>query len=156
MEIVKGILLGAFKAETGDISQCIKDAQLIYTDSKEAVHDFEQKNLKSMVAGLEMMGAAVMEIKPALHDCGVIKADLEKLSEMAAIMANPAALAYHVGKDLIVNGQDIYHEVHDSVNQFEEGKYQYFGYDIGMALAKLIIGEEEAMMEVDQSTLTLY
>ena len=101
------------------------------------------------------IGDAVKEIKPALSDCEATVSDLEKLSALAALLTNPVSLVYHIGKDLIVNGHDIYHEIEDSVTQYHNAHYKYFGFDIGMALAKLIIGQE-GPMEVDQSTLTLY
>lgn len=59
---------------------------------------------------------------------------------MAAIFSNPASFAFHTGKDIIVNGVEIYHDVKDSVTQFEAKKYEAFGEDIGEALAKLILG----------------
>lgn len=59
---------------------------------------------------------------------------------MASIMSNPWSFAYHVGKDLIVNGVQIFHEVDDSITQFHGKHYYAFGEDIGEALSKLIIG----------------
>jgi hypothetical protein len=67
---------------------------------------------------------------------------------MAAIFSSPASFAYHVGKDLIVNGRQIYREVNDGIKQYENKQYEAFGEDIGEALAKLILGEEPSIEEV--------
>lgn len=55
------------------------------------------------------------EIKTAIVDCRGIVVDIAKLDKMAAIFSNPASFAFHIGKDLIVNGVQIYHEVSDSI-----------------------------------------
>merc|ERR1712083_1216580 len=55
-------------------------------------------------------------------------------------MTSPMSFVFHVGKDLIVNGADIYHEIYASVSDFKAQKWGDFGVDIGTALHKLIIG----------------
>ena len=62
---------------------------------------------------------------------------------MVAIFNSPASFVYHVGKDLILNGRQIYHDVDDSITQYDNKSYEAFGKDIGDALAKLIIGEAQ-------------
>lgn len=96
-----------------------------------------------------------MHVKPAITDCKGVVADLEKLEKMAAIFESPTSFIYHVGKDLIVNGSQIYHEIDDSVTQYKNQNYEKFGEDVGMALAKLILGEEEAALP-DHQNLFLY
>jgi len=103
-----------------------------------------------------MLAAAVFEIKPTIQACKGVEADFEKLEKMAAIFANPATFVYHVGKDLVLNGKDIYKEVNDSITQYNSKNWDAFGYDIGEALAKLILGEAqelqreyETMEEID-------
>jgi len=59
---------------------------------------------------------------------------------MAAVYSNPWSFAYHVGKDLIVNGVTIFKDTEDSIAQYEAGKYEAMGEDIGDALAKLLLG----------------
>ena len=61
---------------------------------------------------------------------------------MAAIFSNPVSFAYHIGKDLIVNGVQIYEEINDSVLQYKSSHWNAFGFDVGEALAKLFIGQK--------------
>lgn len=62
---------------------------------------------------------------------------------MAAIFKSPQSFIYHTGKDLIVNGRQIYSEIKDSITQFEGQHYEAFGEDVGEALAKLILGQKQ-------------
>ena len=54
---------------------------------------------------------------------------------MASEFASPTTFAWHLLKDLVVNGVDIYREITDSVTQWRSGNYLYFGKDVGRALA---------------------
>jgi hypothetical protein len=56
------------------------------------------------------------------------------------IISNPVSLTYEVEKHMIFNGIDIHSKLSDSVTQFNEGKFEAFGEDLGGALAELIIG----------------
>ena len=60
---------------------------------------------------------------------------------MVAVFSNPADFAYHVGKDLLVNGKDIYSEITASVTDYQQEKWGSFGYEIGEAAAKVILGD---------------
>lgn len=59
---------------------------------------------------------------------------------MAKDFSSPASIIYHVGKDLIWNGIPIYHEVKTSINDWKSGDYKGFGFNVGEALAKTIVG----------------
>jgi len=66
---------------------------------------------------------------------------IEHLIDWAKGFSNPWSFAYHVGKDLLVNGVQIFHEVEDAVDQYEAGNFKGFGQDIGKALAQVFVGE---------------
>jgi len=140
-QIVEGILIGALKAEGLDnIENCIKDGETIYSDVKDGIALLEKGDAADELAGLKKIGAGVVEIKSAVSDCEGIVADFGTLAKMAAVYSNPWSFAYHIGKDLLVNGVSIYHDTEDSITNYHAGKYEAMGEDIGEALAKLLIG----------------
>ena len=59
---------------------------------------------------------------------------------MADIFKSPRSFAYHVGKDILVNGRNIYQEISSAVSMYEAQKWEQFGYNIGEAAANVIIG----------------
>jgi len=140
-EVVTGILVGALKAEGLDsIENCIKDSEIVFSDVKDGIQLIEKETASDVLAGLKKIGAGVVEIKTALSDCKGIVADFEKLGKMAAVYSNPWSFAYHIGKDLVVNGVTIFKDTEDSITQYKSGKYEAMGEDIGDALAKLLLG----------------
>lgn len=77
-----------------------------------------------------------------MSDCASIEADWKKLAAMIAVLENPASFAYHVGIDLLINGRDIYREISQSVVDYKAGSWGDFGFQLGEAAAKVLIGEE--------------
>lgn len=95
-----------------------------------------------MIDGIEKIADILKTIKSGMKDCSNIKADWKKLESMIAIFSSPSSFAYHVGKDLMVNGVDIFHEISDSVQAYNNQDWTKFGIDIGEATAKTLIGVE--------------
>lgn len=63
-----------------------------------------------------------------MSDCSHLKADWAKLEKMVEIFDSPTSFAYHVGKDLVVNGRDIFHEIETAVTDYQAANWQDFGY----------------------------
>ena len=62
-----------------------------------------------------------------MKDCSNIKADWTKLEKMVSVFSNPTNFAYHVGKDLLINGKNIYSEINTSITDYEGEKWSDFG-----------------------------
>lgn len=153
-QIIEGILVGALNAEgLSNIENCIKDSRIVFDDVEEAVQDFEKKTAAGSTAGLAKVGDAVMEIKTMMSVCPGVEVDVQKLEKMAKIFKNPKTFAYHVGKDLLVDGVQIYGDINKGVEAYKAQEYEQFGEDIGDALALLILGAptEAYDMATDES-----
>merc|ERR1712032_1043793 len=144
LHVVEGVLMGALDAEFQDIEHCIQDGEAVFTDVKNAYTHLSSKNAKEVVEGLKDIGMALTEIKAAMTDCKDIEKDWTKLATMAAEFSNPETAVVHIGKDLLIHGIDIYHEVESSINAWEKDPRDYynFGFNIGKAGAQILIGKE--------------
>ena len=80
------------------------------------------------------MSVAIDLIPVLIRDCHEVKEDLETLEKMAEIFAHPIQLAYKVGKNLIVNGIDIYAKIEQALDDYKKGNFFCFGQHIGEAL----------------------
>jgi hypothetical protein len=149
-QIVDGILRGALDAENlTDISTCITDMETIFGEAETAVGDFEKGGLTNIVAGLKELGGIFQNVETDMADCSAAKEDWPRLKALAEVFKSPKTFAYHVGKDLLVNGKDIYHEITDSVTEYKAENWEQFGLDVGTAAAKTILGDEEPEQEED-------
>jgi hypothetical protein len=49
--------------------------------------------------------------------------DAEKLVKFIATFTNPTSFVYYVGKNLILNGVEIFHNIMGAVKAYKEGEY---------------------------------
>lgn len=63
---------------------------------------------------------------------------------MAAVYSNPESAVVHIGKDLVIHGHSIYKELKTSIKDYDKNPRDYygFGFNIGKAAAKILVGEE--------------
>ena len=148
-QIVGGFLKGALEAEGfDDINKCIHDGETIIKDSEDAYSHFSKKDVKDVVAGLTDIVDIIKTVEAGMSDCSHIAADWEKLLDMVEIFSSPESFAYHVGKDHLVNGVDILHEIEAAVTDYESKNWSAFGENVGEATAKVILGaESQAQLE---------
>ena len=60
-----------------------------------------------MIEGLKDLYDLIFAIKGGLSKCETVPGDMEKIAEILASFSNPATLAWHIGKDLVLNGVNI-------------------------------------------------
>ena len=119
-KIVGGVLRGALHAEGfDDINHCIADAEAVFADAEGAYQDFKAGGAAKVIAGMKELADLFKQVKAGMSDCSSVKADWGKLEKMVAVFDSPTSFAYHVGKDLLVNGKDIFAEIKTSVNDYE-------------------------------------
>lgn len=141
--IVQGVLFGALDAEGfTDISTCIKDFEQVISDAESAYKDFEQKDVEHIIEGVKEVANLLETVKTGMSDCSSLKADWKKLEQMEQIFDNPKSFAYHVGKDILINGVEIYNEVSTAIEDYTKEDWAGYGYNLGKAAAKTILGEE--------------
>lgn len=152
-QIIMGVLDGAVRAEgLENVEGCIKDSEAFFSDALSAVQDFEKKSVSGVTSGIKKLGAALRDAKDAIKQCEGVEADVVALEKMLEVFNNPHTFAFHVGKDLMINGVQIYKEINDAVKQFESANYFEFGEDLGLALAQLIFGAPIEMLELAEDS----
>ena len=62
-----------------------------------------------------------------MEHCKAIPGEISKIREMIASFTNPWTFAYHVGKDILINGRNIYSEVEDAISAYEGDSWFRFG-----------------------------
>jgi len=147
VDITEGVLMGALQAEGfTDIEHCIQDVETFVQDAEIAVQDFEKKTASGMIDGLKEVAAMYKVIQAGMVDCSKSKEDWTKFLEMISIFDSPASFAYHVGKDLIVNGAEIYGEVNGAISDYHAGNWYNFGIELGEASAHTFLGDSKYKM----------
>jgi hypothetical protein len=129
----------------------MKDADTVILDAEIAVADFKKMDASDVMAGIKEVAEMMKVVHQGMKDCTSLRADWRKLEKMIAVFSSPTIFFYHVGKDLMINGVQIYGEIKTAVSDYENAKWGDFGYNIGLAAAKTILGEEEEQLPVFDS-----
>lgn len=153
-EIAGGIVEGFIGA--ADVQACIQKTVTTVENIDEAVKDFEKKTAGDVLKGLKLLAQAFRGLPDDLKACKAVESDVEEFISAIKTMDSPLSFAFHVGKDLIVNGADIYDEIYNAVGDYKAQKWLDFGVQVGTALHKLIIGATEKFEEFEQNFGKVY
>ena len=160
-EIVSGIMYSAADTEyMPDILICIQQYEQFDDSCKSAVDDLAQQDIEHMTQGIKKVGAIIKGIKDDLIDCTEVHGiDWNQLESIALIFENPNSVTFDAGRDLIINGVDIYQEISTAISDYQAGNWYQLGENLGEAGKKVIIGEkliQEQNNTKEKETLFLY
>ena len=110
--------------------------------------DFDKKSFDGVSQGLSELSEGVKEIPVAMEHCVLNKDDLSIIYKMIEVFANPFSLAYTVGKNILVNGVDIFHKIEDATTAFNKADYYNFGRYCGEAMDEVFFHSNETQAQV--------
>merc|ERR1711871_1537965 len=145
VDVFEGTLEGFFSGFK-DLKACANDTVSAYDDINNAVSLIKQETPSSVLQGIKDLGEALKALKDGLVDCKAAAGEIESFIKGFEQFTNPLSFVFHVGKDLIVNGKDIYGEITQAVQLWKQQSYLDSGVQIGKALEQLIVGEQAVVV----------
>ncbi len=140
-KILEGMLAGSVEAEVPHGVECLRDAKHIWERFGGVIDQLKHATFNSVLHGIEDLGHVLHDIANELEECkATVGTDLDKLREMSKAFTDPWYFIFHVEHDLIVNGQDVHHEIMDAQAQWENQHFYEFGHSVGLALSKIFLG----------------
>ena len=140
-KILEGLLAGAVEAEVPHGVECLRDAKHIWERFGGVIDQLKHASFNSVLHAVEDLGHIIHDVANELEECkAVVGTDLDKLREMSKAFTDPWYFIFHVEHDLIVNGQDVHHEIMDAEAQWENQHFYEFGHSVGLALSKIFLG----------------
>jgi len=146
VDVFEGTLEGFFDSATfPHLKACASEAIDAYDEIKKAFEELEQLTASSIKTGLKELGAAYHGLQHALSDCKASSSDIKKfVSAIENGFEHPISFLFHLGKELLINGKDIYSEVTTAVKDWKAMSYRAAGVQIGEALSKVFQPSFEA------------
>lgn len=137
------------------VETCVEDSLDFEKQVTDSIEGFTGKNMESVAEGLRQIGVAVGHTLPkALRVCHGSYAEIADLIKAQSAFASPEQFAYHLGKDLWVNGVDIYKNINGAIAAWKGKQYHSFGINIGTAMREVIIGmknQEAALVKAGKA-----
>ena len=143
VDVIEGFLEGAVAAEgLTDLDVCIKDAEHMVPTLQKTYNDCKAGSIDSMLDCVKDLADVAKEAKHTVSDCGHLEHDQEKLDKIIKVMKHPLSFTWKMGKALVVNGVNIYHDIERAIDAYHTKSWKDFGKNIGDATALVIFGEE--------------
>ncbi|WZN63776.1 hypothetical protein HKI87_08g53270 [Chloropicon roscoffensis] len=143
-DIFEGLVQGFFEYDKyPNLKQCASDITEVYDDLDQAIEDIKEKSVDGVKEGIKLIGESLTEVSNAITDCKGAVEDVENILSVLKEFSSPYSFAFHVGKDLLVNGVNIIHEISAAIDDWDAQSYRDCGVQIGTALNQLLIGAEE-------------
>ena len=140
-KILEGLLAGSVEAEVPHGVECLRDAKHIWERFGGVEDQLKHATFNTVLHGVEDLGHIIHDIANELEECkATVGTDLDKLREMSKAFTDPWYFIFHVEHDLIVNGQDVHHEIMDAQAQWENQHFYEYGHSVGLALSKIFLG----------------
>ena len=137
-QIIGGLMYGFVQEDDlTNIELCLKDAQTVDEELTEAIQDFEKKDLKDLIKGVQEIGVVVKQLSTDLTDCEGIKADVARIEKWAEIFTKPLVLVPTLVKNVIKNYKTIETDVSDINTQLAIGTA--VPWNVGRDIADIMI-----------------
>jgi len=141
VELIEGVSFGFFLQDNVKIIYpCIEGFEDVESEFETVVSLLRLSSTESALKALKILSVALKDIPETVQKCGATESQVEKVMAALHMFKNPMKFAYTAGKNIIVNGKEIYNELLAASDNWESYKYKMFGYEIGLALHKVILG----------------
>merc|ERR1711924_273120 len=111
VDVFEGTIEGFF-SNFKDLKACANDTVTAYDEIHSAIGLIEQSTPSSVLQGIKDLGTALEALKSGLVDCKAASTETTQFVKGFSQFKSPLSFAFHVGKDLLVNGRDIYTRSH--------------------------------------------
>merc|ERR1712084_64008 len=95
------------------------------------------------IGAIREVGTIAGELGSDLNDCKSGSQEAEDLYQQLETIYNGASawsVAYEVGKNVLVNGVDIYHDITGTIDSYDSQDYFTMGQDIGNGVKLAALG----------------
>lgn len=139
--LLKGIFIG-FGSTFDDLWDCVSQSAEITRGITEAIKKLSSHKVGSVKeAVIEIANIIKNQAIPTIQACHRAPADLKKIISALSALSNPQTFFVKVGKNIIVNGHEIFKEVGLAIKAEQNNDFEAMGDAIGIILSKMLVGE---------------
>lgn len=145
-DVFTGILEG-IGAATGypAIQSCIDLSNTVAENITIASADIATKQYEEVLEGIIIIASTLEVLPQAIQTCNQSLSDVENLINALAQFKNPRSFIFNAGKNLLINGVNIYYDLTNASSDYEAGNWNSYGQDIGRALALVLWGNNASI-----------
>ncbi|OMJ90442.1 hypothetical protein SteCoe_7138 [Stentor coeruleus] len=158
MDIIGGFFVGmATDVNATDVAPCVTNAGVFGGWIEQSIIDFSKHTFDGTKDGFMDLSNAFGALPGFVKKCVPAAVETAAVVEKAAVAwAHPLSLLYHVGLNIIFNGQEIFADISKAMGDFQSGNWYGFGFDIGQAAFKIIyVPKKEVYQTIDEDIVMI-
>ena len=140
VDIVKGLFAG-FGAEAGfeQLEDCFDDGGELFYDLIDVVDLLTSDSKHKIIKALKKIGEVFCDFFDIVQHCKELPQDAKEIWEALKKFKSPFKLVVHIGKNIILNGVEVFREIKSAVTAWKNQDFYVFGYNIGAAAYNVLI-----------------
>merc|ERR1712151_1212525 len=138
-QFAEGFMDGVFGTVEGAV-KCIRDVKRLGSEVETTIGDLKSH---SYIKAIREVGTIAGELSSDIADCKSGSSEAEALvQQLETIYSGASAwsVAFEVGKNVLVNGVDIYHDITGTIDSYDSQDYFTMGQDIGNGVKLAALG----------------
>ncbi len=139
--IAEGFLLGvAAVTHVDHLVNCVTGTQSEIQQFHEAMKNIATHDPAKVFQGIVGLGKAFKAFPDAMNNCRTIGQDLVTITKIVQHFITPHNFLFEAGKNLFVNGIDIWKEISQALRDYQKQDWKSFGQNVGKAGAQIVFG----------------
>lgn len=141
-EIVAGFAIGFFLEDNVN-KTCLAGFDVVEKEFEDVVSLLTLRSASEALKALRLLSTAFHGMDGAVKRCGATTCQVEQLFQALETFKSPLHFFYKAGKNLVINGKEIYSELEAARVNWESKQYKAFGFEIGIAMRKVVVGSSD-------------
>merc|ERR1712151_1409878 len=138
-QFAEGFMQGVFGSVEGAV-KCIRDIKRLGSEVETTITDLKGH---SYIKAIREVGTNSHELSSDLADCESGEGDASALIQQLEDIYSGSSwwnITWEVGKNVLTNGVDIYHDIEGTISSYDSGDYETMGLDIGNGVKLAALG----------------
>jgi len=141
MQIFEGVSIGFFLDDKITIIEpCLGEFSDVTKDVKKAFEHFKVRSASNMLKGLYALSKGFGQLPDVVEKCGASKEQVDLALDTLTTFRNPLKFFYYAGKNLLLNGVEIFNDLKVAKKLWDSEDWLRFGHQVGFAMHKIALG----------------
>ena len=138
-QFAEGFFNGIFGTVEGAV-KCIRDIKTVASEVETTVTDLKAHQY---ITAIEEIGTIAGGLSTDIQDCSSASTEAQQLAQQLETLYDNASawdITFEVGKNILVNGVDIYNDITGAISSYDSADYYTMGSDIGVGMKLAAVG----------------
>ena len=131
LKFVAGLLEGILQEDCSAIENCVSISEGAVNDLIEAIHQFSSHTIQGVINGVQLLFKVLKTLPDQLSQCAGAATIGIDLVRFLKNLPDFATLTHKVISNMLTHGADVFRNIGDAIEAFNNGDYKTAGKKLG-------------------------